>query len=107
MAACPADEPILDRWGNCHSCDEDNDFETDEQTCAKCPARKQFGEMCRRPCDKYTPMQETQWGRCYDCYANNDENFTAEDCAKCPNRRMVNGRCIDYGPVMYRQFLSE
>lgn len=107
VAACPADKPILDRWGDCHSCDEEEDFETDEQTCAKCPARKQFGEMCRRPCDKYTPMQETQWGRCYDCYADNDENFTAEDCAKCPNRRMVNGRCMDYGPEMYRQFLSE
>ncbi len=71
---CPADKPLMDSKGNCHSCSEDaavyvNGFETACYICDGENGRDKLvlvGNYCAHPCPSQKPLMDSS-GNCHRC----------------------------------------
>ncbi len=84
---CPTDKPLMDKFGECHACDEDIFVYTDDMPCSEiCPNRQSSNKKCFIPCPADKPIKAYD-GTCHSC----DETsvFETADCEKCANREQL------------------
>lgn len=98
---CPSSHPILDWFGNCHACDEENSFRTEDTlSCGRiCNGEngttKRVNDFydCRlEKCPDDKPLMDS-WGNCKSCKYDGPIRET-KNCSKCPNRKIQNGSCV-------------
>lgn len=94
-------KPVMDKFGACHSCDEENVWSMAGVTenCALCPNRTLIGTMC---VPKVCPDGQFMGinGTCYSCNVTQpiSVNSSAELCAACPEKTLGgawDAFCID------------
>ena len=98
---CPSTHPVLDTWGDCHSCDEYNGIRTDDQESCERICNGKNGNT-KRVDDFYTCILETCpedrplkdiWGDCKSCKYDGPVRDTI-NCSKCSNRKVQDGYCV-------------
>lgn len=98
---CPSSHPVLDTWGDCHSCDDYNGIRTDDQESCERICNGKNGNT-KRVDDFYTCILETCpedrplkdiWGDCKSCKYDGPVRDTI-NCSKCSNRKIQNGYCV-------------
>ena len=109
LKECPADKPLLDYFGACHSCDEEINFVvTNREDCNICPNRwtsKRFDggyhcSICGVAGTKYANMPLLHYHDvCYSCDTTESvPQYSIETpyrCANvCPNRYLDGNNCI-------------
>lgn len=99
---CPSDHPVLDTWGDCHSCDDYNSFSTnDQESCeqicnGKNGTTKRVNDFysCKlATCPGDKPLMDT-WGDCKSCKYDGPVRGDTASCSKCSNRKMQDGYCV-------------
>lgn len=99
--SCPSTHPVLDTWGNCHSCDEYNAISTeDQESCERiCNGKNgttkrvnDFYSCKLETCPNDRPLMDI-WGDCKSCkYDGPVRDVT--NCSKCSNRKVQDGYCV-------------
>ncbi|MBR5129838.1 MAG: hypothetical protein IKV03_01245 [Alphaproteobacteria bacterium] len=98
-----ADKPILDIYGVCHGCDDENKLRvTSAADCLEiCPNRIAINELhCGlNPCtDASTPLYSSKDGKCHSCdydLAIPLSELPDRKCKElCPNRKVVGNECV-------------
>ncbi len=100
-SCCPAEEPLMDKNGNCHTCDEDASVNVAGNTvmCNICDGkegrtlRELNGSTCVLPCPDETPLLDSS-GNCHTCDDDGRVNTVNQSkCDVCPNREWFGGLC--------------
>ena len=93
-SCCPAEEPLMDKNGNCHTCDEDASVNVAGNTvmCNICDGkegrtlRELNGNMCVLPCPEDLPLMDSA-GNCHACEEDKHIHVVnSEKCSICTNR---------------------
>ena len=84
---CPWYRPLIDKNGNCYTCENDNrvDVTGVQDNCNVCNNRELVGNYCQLPCPPDKPVR-AQNGSCHACAEEKSFAATPAECAKCPNR---------------------
>ena len=99
--SCPKSHPVLDWFGECHACDDETSFKTDdEESCERLCNGKNgttkrvkdfFGcRLAKCPDDK--PLMEWN-GNCKSCKYDGPVSDTT-NCSKCSNRKIQKSYCV-------------
>ena len=94
-SCCPADKPLMDKDGNCHTCDEEGSVNVTGNTvmCGICDGqdgrtkRELNGNTCVLPCPPETPLMDRD-GNCHRCDEDSIQITVANKskCDVCPDR---------------------
>lgn len=94
-----ADKPLMESYGHCHSCDEDNGIRVYgvEENCSKaCPNRTAYGSICSKTCPDDKPLPSYANG-CISCEDPTPVHVFGSKvaCDICP-QRVIGGAWNDY-----------
>ncbi len=90
---CPWFKPLIDKNGNCYTCEEANGVDVTgvNENCNACPNREVWNNKCVLPCEG--EIRDSS-GKCHSCDEQEPivmHEFATQQCtSKCPNR-VVNG----------------
>ena len=90
---CPPEKPLIDKWGDCHSCDNPQPIEMPfdklhlcEQLCSSEVKRYQSGPYClQKKCPKEAPLMDKN-GNCHSCLSSQRNIDAVAGCESCENR---------------------
>ena len=98
---CPWFKPLIDKNGNCYTCEEENGVDVTgvNENCNACPNREVWNNKCVLPCGE-NEIRGTN-GKCYSCDEPNpiEMDDAINRCAStCPSR-VANGWFNEYCSV--------
>lgn len=89
---CPYYKPLIDRNGNCFTCDYASSLDVTGVTdnCNVCTERELVGNKCMMKCPADKPLRSS-YGECFSCETPSPVNvvWVSDNCQVCPNRTLT------------------